>query len=132
MEGGLTQHPRGGSTELTLPVTHSLSLRGVQHRDLHPQPSPPLQALNMQALTSPLPDPPCLSSLQAFNIEAFIPKLREYLRVQNPNKRQFLISWITVREGGRYALSVRAGGGGRYALTVRAGGSPRLSMPCLP
>ncbi|GAX78869.1 hypothetical protein CEUSTIGMA_g6308.t1 [Chlamydomonas eustigma] len=32
---------------------------------------------------------------QAFNIEAFIPKLREYLRVQNPNKRQFLISWIT-------------------------------------
>ena len=115
MEGGLTQHPRGGSTELTLPVTHSLSLRGVQHRDLHPLPSPPLQALNMQALTSPLPDPPCLSSLQAFNIEAFIPKLREYLRVQNPNKRQFLISWITVREGGgrgQYASSASSSSAG--------------------
>ena len=30
-----------------------------------------------------------------FNVDAFIPKLRDYLRVINPHKRQFLISWIT-------------------------------------
>eukprot|EP00798_Chlamydomonas_sp_ICE-L_P022232 gene22232-29299_t len=30
-----------------------------------------------------------------FNVDAFIPKLRDYLRVVNPNKRHFLISWIT-------------------------------------
>lgn len=34
-----------------------------------------------------------------FNIEQFIPKLRSYLRVTHPNKRQFLISWITVLGG---------------------------------
>lgn len=31
-----------------------------------------------------------------FNIDAFIPKLRDYMRVVNPYKRQFLISWIMV------------------------------------
>ena len=55
------------------------------------------------SVTLPTPHtPPHLPHLthrhtfQAFNIVAFIPKLREYLRVQNPQKRQFLISWITV------------------------------------
>ena len=32
----------------------------------------------------------------SFNIDAFIPKLRDYLRVVNPHKRQFLVSWISV------------------------------------
>lgn len=31
-----------------------------------------------------------------FNVNAFIPKLRDYMRVVNPFKRQFLISWMTV------------------------------------
>lgn len=31
-----------------------------------------------------------------FSVDAFIPKLRDYMRVVNPYKRQFLISWITV------------------------------------
>ncbi|KAG1654361.1 hypothetical protein FOA52_011295 [Chlamydomonas sp. UWO 241] len=36
---------------------------------------------------------------QFFDIGAFIPKLHEYLRVVHPNKRQFLISWISVLDG---------------------------------
>jgi hypothetical protein len=32
----------------------------------------------------------------SFDIDAFIPSLKEYLTVINPYKRQFLISWITV------------------------------------
>eukprot|EP00775_Hariotina_reticulata_P005343 gene5343-5580_t len=31
-----------------------------------------------------------------FSIEGFIPRLRDYLRVTNPYKRQFLISWVSV------------------------------------
>ena len=31
-----------------------------------------------------------------FNVDSFIPKLRDYMRVVNPYKRQFLISWIAV------------------------------------
>ncbi|KAJ9506549.1 hypothetical protein QJQ45_019610, partial [Haematococcus lacustris] len=31
-----------------------------------------------------------------FNAAVFIPKLREYLRVAHPSKRQFLLHWITV------------------------------------
>lgn len=31
-----------------------------------------------------------------FSVQAFVPKLRDYLRVVNPSKRQFLISWISV------------------------------------
>ena len=31
-----------------------------------------------------------------FSVEPLIPKLRDYMRVTNPYKRQFLISWITV------------------------------------
>ncbi|KAK9810224.1 hypothetical protein WJX72_006988 [[Myrmecia] bisecta] len=31
-----------------------------------------------------------------FDIDAFIPRLKEYLTVVNPYKRQFLINWITV------------------------------------
>ncbi len=31
-----------------------------------------------------------------FNIDAFIPKLRQYLTVIQASKRQFLISWISV------------------------------------
>jgi vacuole morphology and inheritance protein 14 len=29
-----------------------------------------------------------------FSVEGFIPRLRDYLRVTNPYKRQFLISWV--------------------------------------
>jgi hypothetical protein len=72
-----------------------------------------------------------------FNVDAFIPKLRDYLRVINPHKRQFLISWITGGAGG--------GGGGKllaagdlsalrhlvllacHGLTVEA--DTRASMP---
>lgn len=32
----------------------------------------------------------------ALDLDEFIPKLREYLTVVNPYKRQFLISWISV------------------------------------
>jgi vacuole morphology and inheritance protein 14 len=32
----------------------------------------------------------------AFTLEPLVPKLRDYLRVANPYKRHFLISWITV------------------------------------
>lgn len=39
-----------------------------------------------------------------FNVDAFIPKLRDYLRVINPHKRQFLISWITGGWQGRCLL----------------------------
>ncbi|GLC41783.1 hypothetical protein PLESTM_001239100 [Pleodorina starrii] len=31
-----------------------------------------------------------------FDVAAFIPKLRDYLRVTNPHKRQFLLSWVVV------------------------------------
>ncbi|WIA13429.1 hypothetical protein OEZ85_007009 [Tetradesmus obliquus] len=31
-----------------------------------------------------------------FSVEGFIPRLRDYLRVTNPYKRQFLISWVSV------------------------------------
>jgi hypothetical protein len=30
-----------------------------------------------------------------FSVEGFIPRLRDYLRVTNPYKRQFLISWVS-------------------------------------
>ncbi|KIZ00332.1 putative Protein VAC14 like protein [Monoraphidium neglectum] len=33
-----------------------------------------------------------------FSVDAFIPKLRDYMRVTNPYKRQFLISWVAVLE----------------------------------
>jgi hypothetical protein len=29
-----------------------------------------------------------------FSVEGFVPRLRDYLRVTNPYKRQFLISWV--------------------------------------
>ena len=32
----------------------------------------------------------------ALDLDEFIPKLKEYLTVVNPYKRQFLISWISV------------------------------------
>ncbi|GFR44339.1 hypothetical protein Agub_g5555, partial [Astrephomene gubernaculifera] len=31
-----------------------------------------------------------------FDVAAFVPKLRDYLRVTNPHKRQFLLSWVVV------------------------------------
>lgn len=31
-----------------------------------------------------------------FSVEGFIPRLRDYLRVTNPYKRQFLISWVSL------------------------------------
>lgn len=31
-----------------------------------------------------------------WDVGAFIPKLRDYLRVTNPHKRQFLLSWVVV------------------------------------
>ena len=34
----------------------------------------------------------------SFNIDAFIPKLRDYLRTVNPHKRQFLVSWISAHD----------------------------------
>ena len=44
---------------------------------------------------APLQD--IVTASPSFNVDGFIPKLRDYLRVVNPNKRQFLISWIMVR-----------------------------------
>mmetsp|Transcript_2306 Transcript_2306/g.5914 ORF Transcript_2306/g.5914 Transcript_2306/m.5914 type:complete len:925 (+) Transcript_2306:104-2878(+) len=36
------------------------------------------------------------ASPASFNMAGFVPKLRDYLRVAHPNKRMFLVSWITV------------------------------------
>jgi hypothetical protein len=36
------------------------------------------------------------ASPASFNMAGFVPKLRDYLRVGHPNKRMFLVSWITV------------------------------------
>ncbi len=48
------------------------------------------------------PSPPqdIVTASPHFNIESFVPKLRDYMRVTNPYKRQFLISWITVLDSG--------------------------------
>ena len=50
-------------------------------------------------LTVPPPAPAAqdiVSASSDFNIDAFIPKLRQYLTVVQASKRQFLISWISV------------------------------------
>eukprot|EP00201_Polytomella_parva_P000025 CAMPEP_0175039508 /NCGR_PEP_ID=MMETSP0052_2-20121109/630_1 /TAXON_ID=51329 ORGANISM="Polytomella parva, Strain SAG 63-3" /NCGR_SAMPLE_ID=MMETSP0052_2 /ASSEMBLY_ACC=CAM_ASM_000194 /LENGTH=479 /DNA_ID=CAMNT_0016301383 /DNA_START=141 /DNA_END=1576 /DNA_ORIENTATION=+ len=37
-----------------------------------------------------------VTACPSFDVHAFIPKLRDYLRVVNPHKRQFLISWVVL------------------------------------
>lgn len=41
-------------------------------------------------------DQDIVTSSYALDLDEFIPRLREYLTVVNPYKRQFLISWISV------------------------------------
>ena len=65
------------------------------------QPGKPLQSwlLPRRGLTAPSPALAAQDIVTAssdFNIDAFIPKLRQYLTVIQASKRQFLISWISV------------------------------------
>ena len=41
-------------------------------------------------------DQDIVTASYALDLDEFIPRLREYLTVVNPYKRQFLISWISV------------------------------------
>jgi vacuole morphology and inheritance protein 14 len=34
----------------------------------------------------------------SFSVDAFVPRLRDYMRVANPYKRQFLVSWVAALE----------------------------------
>lgn len=56
-----------------------------------------------------------------FSIEGFIPRLRDYLRVTNPYKRQFLISWVGSNSS-RKTQSLRE------PVAVNAAGAPAMIM----
>jgi hypothetical protein len=84
-----------------------MSSRGVHHIctcDQHPyhppnKPTPRVTAASSVHQFLALCLGVCLQDIVTasphFSVEGFIPRLRDYLRVTNPYKRQFLISWVS-------------------------------------